>query len=458
MVLSGIFERFVKKAPVTVMTRAAMEFALSAKAMDAMFDQHAKEQYTQTLLFSAVVDVMGVVVCKSQPSVNAAYQAICETFPVKLTSLYNKLNGTEPCVTSALVTHTATRLAPVVRATGGHLPALVPNYRVRIIDGSHLPATERRLEVLKGSIAGPLPGHSLVVLDPALMLATHMIPCEDGHAQERSLTPEILALVEAGDCWVADRNFCTTKILFGIASRAGFFAIRHHANLTFVSTGTLRQRGRTETGEVFEQTVTIADPTGQTMEVRRIILRLDKETRDGDTEMSILTNLPNDAADAVAVAVLYRERWTVETLFLSLTKMLDGEINTLGYPRAALLGFGIALATYNILSTVQAALRGQFGVEKVQEEVSGYYIANEVRATTEGMSIAIEDVAWEHFEAMEPAAFARQLLVWAAFVHLPKFKRHPRGPKKPVPKRTRFADETHVSTARLLAESRKKLP
>jgi IS4 transposase len=97
-------------------------------------------------------------------------------------------------------------------------------------------------------------------------------------------------------------------------------------------------------------------------------------TRDGDNEMAILTNLPQEDAIATKIANLYRNRWTIETMFQSLTQMLRGEIDTLGYPRAALLGFGIALVTYNILSTVQAALRAKFGVEKIQEEVSGYYI------------------------------------------------------------------------------------
>jgi hypothetical protein len=377
---------------------------------------------------------------------------------VSITSFYNKLNGVEPKVTGALVEHTSARLGPVVVATGGQLPALIPNYRVRILDGNHLAATERRLRVLRGSIAGPLPGHSLVVLDPSLMLATHMIPCEDGHAQERSLTPDVLALVEANDVWVGDRNFCTSPLLFGIAGRSAFFVIRHHANLTLVSSGTPRKRGRTDTGEVFEQSVVIQDPTGHTMRVRRIILRLDHPTRDGDAEMSILTNLPKDAVTAVAVTDVYRKRWTLETMFQALTQMLEGEIDTLGYPRAALLGFGIALATFNILSTVQAALRGAFGVEKVQADVSGYYIANEVRATAPGMDIAIDDAAWAHFQTIEPVKLARELLHWASLVKLPKFKRHVRGPKTPVPKRTRFANETHVSTARLLAESKKKSP
>ena len=113
---------------------------------------------------------------------------------------------------------------------------------------------------------------------------------------------------------------------------------------------------------------------------------------------------------------------------------------------------------YNTLSTVQAALRGEFGTEKVQEEVSGYYIANEVRATAFGMAVAIEDGVWEPFQTMSPIELATQMRRWASKVQLRKLARHPRGPKKPVPKRTRHANTPHVSTARLLAEARKKAP
>ena len=121
--------------------------------------------------------------------------------------MYNKLNKLGPGVTSALVHPTACRLAPVIVEMDGQIPALLPGYRARILDGNHLAATARRLRVLHQSKAGPSPGHALVVLDPALMLATNMIPCEDGHAQERSLSSEILALVETNDVWIADRNF-----------------------------------------------------------------------------------------------------------------------------------------------------------------------------------------------------------------------------------------------------------
>jgi len=458
MILDKLFERFVEETPVTVMARAAIEHALPSDELDALFDEHAEHQYTRELVFSAVVDLMGVVVGKIQPSVRAAYKAVQGTLPVTLTALYDKLNHLEPVVSGALVCHTAQRLESVVRAMHAEVPALLPGFRVRIIDGSHLAATQRRLEVLRGSIAGPLPGQSLVVLDPELMMATHMIPCEDGHAQERSLSPQIIGLVNANDVWIADRNFCTTTLLTGIAKHVAFFVIRHHANLPFVTVGTLRKCGRTDTGIVFEQSVTIRDSDGQMMKLRRVVIRLDKPTRDGDSDMSILTNLPKKAASGVAVAELYRNRWKVETMFQSLTQMLNGEIDTLAYPRAALLGFATALLSYNVLSTVQAALRAAFGTEKVQNEVSAYYIANEIRVNTGGMKIALEPEVWKEFETMKPAALAKYLVRWASHANLMKYERSRRGPKKPVPKRTRFPKKTHVSTARLLAESRRKSP
>ena len=90
--------------------------------------------------------------------------------------------------------------------------------------------------------------------------------------------------------------------------------------------------------------------------------------------------------------------------------------------------------------------------------MSGYYIANEVRTTQVGMSVALEEPCWVPFQTMTAHSLAAELMRYARNVNLKTLKRHPRGPKKPVPKRTRFAEKTHVSTARLLAESRKKAP
>ena len=453
MILNAVFERFAKKSPVTVMTRALLEYALSVEALDALFINHAQRQYQKELLFSSVVDLMGLVVCRIQPSVGAAYKALQEELFVSQTSVYDKIDGIEPDVTAALVGYSASRLTPVILELGGQLQPLLPGYRTRIIDGNHLAATQRRLAELRECKAGPLPGQALVILDPALMLATHMIPCEDAHAQERSLFIQVLPLVAAGDLWIADRNFCTVGFLSGIVQAGGFFILRQHGNFPLASSGELRSCVRCSTGQVFEQSATFVGEDGKPIELRRIVVRLDKRTQDGDTEIALLTQVPAKDASAAQIADLYLKRWTIEGVFLTLTQIMDGEIPSLGYPKASLFAFGIALVSYNIASVIRASLRATFGHEKVEKEVSWYYIANEVRFNYGGMDVAVDEEVWVPFQSMSASELAAKLKEYASNVRLSAFKRHPRGPKKPAPRRTQYANDPHVSTARLLARA-----
>ena len=77
--------------------------------------------------------------------------------------------------------------------------------------------------------------------------------------------------------------------------------------------------------------------------------------------IEILTNLPAGVAVAAAVAELYRGRWSVEGLFLRLTTVLKCEVNALGYPPAAVFGFGVALAAGSVYAGVKGALRRPTG-------------------------------------------------------------------------------------------------
>ena len=214
----------------------------------------------------------------------------------------------------ALVKSTADDKATLIQLFGGDRPAMLPSYRGKILDGNGLGGTEHRLQVLRHTGAGALPGKSLVVLDPALGLAIDIFPCEDGHAQERALLSEVLSTVEAGDLWLGDRNFCTQGFLFGVAQKQAAFIIRQHQNLPWQAESSLVREGRTEGGEVFSQTVVLSDQ-GQDLRCRRVVVQLDQPTRDGETEIALLTNLPQADASSLLVAQLYRKRCQVETLF-----------------------------------------------------------------------------------------------------------------------------------------------
>lgn len=228
MLMDAVLERFIAHSPMAVAVRGAFEYALSPAPLDDLFVRTVGHRDDRELLFSTCVDLMATVVCRVKPSVHAAYQAQ-DHIPVNVTAVYARLARVPAVAGRDLVRHTADRLGPVIRAMGGAEPNPVPGYRVKVLDGNHLGRTQRRLEPLRDVVAGPLPGQALVVLDPALGLAIDVVPCEDGHAQERSLLGPILETVAGNDVWVADRNFCTTGFLFGIAGRKGFCVIRRHA-------------------------------------------------------------------------------------------------------------------------------------------------------------------------------------------------------------------------------------
>ena len=118
MLLDEVFDRFAAESPVSVMARAAFEHALPADAVDDLFAQHAERQYTRELLFSQLVDLMGLVVCRVQPSLNAAIRKRAADPGVTRKAVYAKVARTEPGLGAALVRHTASRLAPVVAGLG----------------------------------------------------------------------------------------------------------------------------------------------------------------------------------------------------------------------------------------------------------------------------------------------------------------------------------------------------
>jgi hypothetical protein len=146
----------------------------------------------------------------------------------------------------------------------------------------------------------------------------------------------------------------------------------------------------------------------------------------------------------------------METAFQHLEAYLHAEINTLGYPKAALFGFCLALVAYNVLAVILAALRGVHGEKTVDEEVSLYYVANEIATTYHGMMIAIPALEWDVLYSMSPADLAAILLDLAQRVRLQAIRKSPRRPKKPHPLGKKPARKGHVATAKLLMNRQSK--
>ena len=443
--------------PLGVMVRGAVEWLLDEATLEQLFQQHAGEQYTRELTIAALVGLLIQVSAGTRRSVHAAYKADQAsndpTITTSYQAVYGKLGRIGPAVSEAVVRYSAERCAQLLALMPQVRAEPLPGYRLRILDGNVLAGSEHRLTPLRRWLNACLPGKSLVIYEPGLGLVTDVVLCEDAYTQERALVTQILPRLNALDLLIADRNFCTPRLVFGVSRRDAFVIVRQHRrSLPCQPLGKLKKCGATKRGVVYEQSVQVTDSeTGDTLTLRRIEVRLFEKTRAGERTIAVLTNLPGQVT-AVRIAELYLERWTIEKHFQFLTQSLHCELPGLGKPKAALFGFAMALVAANALAVVRASIRSAHGNE-AEAELSGYYLADEIAHDYRTLMKYLPADQWSGWLRLAPAAMARLLPAVAQHVNLKALTRSQRGPKKPPKVKPVYNKKhKHYSTARLLQE------
>jgi IS4 transposase len=342
----------------------------------------------------------------------------------------------------------------LIEAAAALMPEPIPGYATRILDGNALSGTEHRIEPLRDLGAAGLPGKALAIYEPASGLILEVVLEENGHAQERASLDRIV--IQPGQLWIADRNFCVRTFLFRIQRSGAFFLVRRHAqNLPFQERTPLEEKGRCATGLVLEQVIAVEDTEfpGVEHRLRRIVLRLDQPTREGDTEIVLVTNLPAEVS-AIACCEAYRDRWQVERHFQTLTDLLHCEVPSLGYPRAALFAFSMSVVSGNALAVLTGNLRAVHG-EEMAREVSHFELVDQAAEVYPGMMIAVPPAHWEWVRRSPAGVIAGVLSRLAARVPVERMLRARRGPKKARTRRKQSgAVDRHVATQKLLDRAR----
>ena len=448
-----VLERFESQAPASVMARIALEQAMPAAWIDEVFDAHRQRQYPRELLFSTVVELMTLVSLGLQPSLHAAARKM-EHLPVSLAALYDKVKRTELPLLRALVQGSSARLQPIAAAL--NVAPCMPGWQLRIVDGNHLPGSQKRLAPLREHRGAALPGHCLVVYDPDLAQVVDLVACEDAYESERTAVMPLFDSAGPGQIWIADRHFCTRTILQRCHEAGASFIVRQHSkHPVIVQEGPWRDAGRCETGPLREQTLQIDE--GQAP-WRRIELKLDQPTDSGESTLWLWSNLL-DNISAEQIAALYRRRWSIEGMFGRLESVLNSEMATLGHPRAALLGFTVAVLAYNMLSLIKRCVEHAHRQEAPQLDVSTYHLAQHVRGAYEGLIIAVPPAYWPN-TPQDTAQVVQRLLALARRIIPRQVATSKRGPKIEKPKGWVTGDKAraHISTARVLKAAMEQRP
>lgn len=453
LVLPAILDPFARNASPAVMARLVLDWMITGTPFDAIFDELAQEGYTRNFTLDHIVPVMLDVACGYRCSPRAAFFERDLQKIASYSAFCRKLNRLEPALPQEIVRRTAARSLRIVEASGGLKEEPIPGYAARVLDGNVLSGTEHRIKPLRTTNSAGLPGKSLTVYEPASEVVTQVVLEEDAHTQERALLDRIV--IAPGELWIADRNFSVRWFLFRIADAGSFFVVRRHASaLPFEEAGPLRDCGRCSTGRIQEQPIQIRDDAGRVLRLRRIVLTLDEPTREGDTEIVLVTNLPEEVT-AQQCCEAYLTRWTIEGHYQALTDLLHCEVPSLGYPRAALLAFAMSVMAGNALAVLKANLRVAHG-EEIAAEVSVSELVRQAREDYPGMMKGVPGELWPDLSCCTASAVAGVLNELAGNVPVHRMFRSHRGPKKPQPKRSSGKRIHHVSNKKLLDQERAK--
>lgn len=445
----GLLARYESNFPLIVMIRLVLESFVDSE-FDRVFEEERSRQYQREVLFSDMGKIVSDVVLRLSPSPFHAFNQHKEALQVSSTAFYNKLNRIETSTTEAIVANCAQKAFEFQSALNFQPWQWLDGYRCRVVDGNHLRASEGRITELRNHWSSGLPGTAVALLDLQSFLIDEVFLIEDGHAQERTVLSDVLKTIQSKDLILGDRQYCTINFLRGIASQNACFVIRQHGTLKGELIGKRIKIGRTDSGVVYEQSIVIGKSNkdlGQTL--RRVTIELDKPTEEGETEVHILTNLPSADADAIRVAELYRGRWQIEQVFYCITQTFRCEVKSLGYPKAALFVFCMAIIAYNAWQVILAALATAQG-ENVSEVLSHKSMSQEIVSHFNGFLFAVPDEIWKSKQPTSMPQKAKWLMKLAGQFNLAKHTKSIRGPKRPPPEKSAYKNGAHLSTFKLL--------
>lgn len=449
-----LLNKYVDMCPFAVLTQAAIR-GVMANELDQLFEEHRTQQYERMLSFSAMTTAVADVVLRFANNFRQAYATHKKELKVSLTSFYNKINSTELPISEALVARSAERANGLLDQLGYVPREVLKGYRVFAVDGNHLQESEKRLEPLRMLHDAPLPGTTVARFDLQRRMFDRAYLLADAHAQESSVLDRVLGDLQQGDLLLADRHYCILDFLRSADAKKVCFLIRQHGRFKGVLMGERSLIGRSSTGTVYEQKIKTCDASGA-LEMRRITVELDQQTRDGDGVIHLLTNLPSTVS-AQAIADIYRHRWEEETAYYYVTTTLTCEVAAIGTPQAALFLFCVALMAFNIRQVIFAALCAVHD-EALVKEVSHHALSVEASRYSDGMLVMLDDEYWSELLGDSPEDLAHLLRYLSRKIEIKRYLKSRRGPKKKIDKPPRTRPKTHVSTGKILKKTSTTTP
>lgn len=355
---------------------------LPEEALQSLYDTYRGATYQRCLSSSQLVHLVNDALTRHQGHAHKTLlqHADSQHCPASEPAFYGKLRRLPIALSEGFLADGALRLrAWLPDQPHRQLPSSLQALRVLIIDGKALKHAAKRLKPLRQRAGRALGGKALVALEPATGLIAGMAACPDGHTHEAQLVPRLLPQLRqrlpGPHLGVADQGFGDLAQVRRCTEGGDHCVLRFHPQSRFTADPlTPARTGVDAAGRAW------ADEIGQlrstregTKAMRRITL-----ARPGQKGRVIIADLLDaEAYPANDLLELYRARWGIGSVFLTVSEVFHLKHLIGSHPRAIPFQASLCMMSYNMVQVLRGlAAQTQ---RRATQEVSTYNLFTDLR-------------------------------------------------------------------------------
>jgi len=458
-------EDVLSRMPLAESVMLLWKWVTAPERMQAIWDKNRGKCYEKLISFDVMVNLIADALIKHEGSGRKAFEDGIENeeLGASLQAAYQKLGRLPIEVSQAFLIECSSALSEAYPLWAEYrLPKSLSKFRVLVVDGKVIKRAAKRLKPLRGSSGGMLGGRALTAFDWCNGQVCGLIATEDGEANEKGFTGALVEQVrevKSGPIlWVGDSAFCDLTQPAHFASRKDdHFLVRYHSGSPFFLDETKATTGGKD--ELDRKYIESFGWLGSPNNKRRIYVRRIEVAREGTKPLILITDLLDSKSyPTLDMLSLYRERWSIESMFQQVTDVFGLKHLIGGTPKACIFQLAFCMIIYNMLQVVRGYIAK--GNDLEPQDISVAKVFEDVEEQLVAWNIVIDtEVTREYFSHSITLPQLRKRLdkllgnSWRARWRKAPYQTRP--PKEPKKKRS-AGSSGHNSVYRILLDHAKK--
>jgi hypothetical protein len=331
---------------------------LPEEALQTIYDTYRGTSYQRCFSFSHLVYLINDALTRHQGHAHKtlAQHADSQHCPASEPAFYGKLRRIPVALSEGFLADGALRLrCHLPDQPHRHLPSSLQAFRVLLFDGKTFKHAAKRLKPLQQRAGRALGGKALVALEAATGLIVGMAACPDAHTNEAKLVPQLLPQVRqrlpGPNLWVGDQGFGDLAQVRRCTAAGDHCVLRLHPKSQFTPEPLPPARtGVDAAGRAWKEEIgQLHSQREGTKTMRRITL-----VRPGKQDLVLITDLlDTEAYPANDLLELYRVRWSIETVFLTVSEVFHLKHLIGSHPQGILFQASLCMMYYNVLQVLR---------------------------------------------------------------------------------------------------------